>query len=90
MLSISSALSYGSCRKMREVGGVTELQKFKSILCFSKILHLLDIRHVDINFRAMKESEGISREGSESCGLFLERSISRRLEFCEDRLKEEN
>lgn len=66
MVSISSALSYGSCRKMREVGAVTGLQKFKSIPCFSKILYLLDdIRHVDINFRAMQESEGISREGSE-------------------------
>lgn len=51
---------------MREVGAVTGLQKFKSIPCFSKILYLLDdIRQVDINFRAMQESEGIGSEGSE-------------------------
>lgn len=50
---------------MREVGAVTGLQKCKSIPCFSKIYLLDDIRHVDINFRAMQESEGISREGSE-------------------------
>lgn len=57
---------------MSGVRGVTELQKCKSIPCFSKILHLLDdIRHVDINFRVMQESEGINREGSESCVVYF-------------------
>lgn len=72
MLTISSVLSYGSCRKTRKIGVGTELQKFKSISWLSEILHLFgDIRHVDISYRAMQESEGVSREGSDSGGVYF-------------------